>query len=73
MDEKAIYSVHITEDGEQIPVSAPASVSVRIGGPSPIVRAVELDVTASEFRELEELARTNDIPDDTIKTKAVTN
>jgi hypothetical protein len=62
----------ITESGQQIIMTGPVGVSMGvITSDDPVTQTHILAVDDSERAELIELADTNDIPDDTIKAKAI--
>lgn len=69
-DQQLEHKVIITTKGEQIPVQSPAGVTVRVDLPNdPVKDEVALDVTPDEFKDIQKLAVTNDIPADILKHK----
>lgn len=72
--EQPQFGLIISESGQQIPFSAPAGITVGSFAPNdPTTQTVRLDIDEAEFASLREQAKTNSIPDDTIKAKEVTN
>lgn len=63
-------SVFVTESGQQIPVEAAPGMRVFMSIPDdPVKEEVELDVDDEQFKEIQNLAMTNNIPADILKTR----
>jgi hypothetical protein len=72
MTEDTRYGIITTESGQQITTQSPSFIQCDIISPDdPVVENIQLDISPDEFTDLQQLAETNDIPDDTIKAKAI--
>lgn len=67
--EETQYNVLITKKGEQIPVQTSVGVTVGVIIPGdPVVNDISLDLSPDEFKQIQELAKTNSIGDDILSS-----